>query len=242
MSKEMNGRLTAGILLFDNVDDLDFTGPLEVLNQVRLNEERRFAERTPVDILLVARDHEPVKTFGGMLVAQDCSFGECPPLDVLVVPGGMGERLENHNPVILDFIRKRAAEVKTLASVCTGAFLLAGAGVLDGRAATTHSASIDRMKDSFPKVKVEEGVRVRRGREVHHVGRYLVRDRHDAQARGDTLRRGHSPRDRPLYRIPLPRRQLQNYRRVRQARPIPHEHASGVRSKDTSFVIAVDVK
>jgi transcriptional regulator GlxA family with amidase domain len=159
MSKDKNGRLTAGILLFDNVDDLDFTGPLEVLNQVRLNEDRRFAERTPVEILLVARDHEPVKTFGGMLVAQDCSFGECPPLDVLVVPGGMGERLENHNPVILDFIRKRAAEVKTLASVCTGAFFLAGAGVLDGRAATTHSASIGRMKDSFPKVKVEEGVR-----------------------------------------------------------------------------------
>ena len=159
MSTEMNGRITTGILLFDNVDDLDFTGPLEVLNQVRLNEERRFAERTPVDILLVARDNEPVKTFSGMLVAQDCSFGECPPLDVLVVPGGMGERLENHNPAIIDFIRRRAAEVKTLASVCTGAFLLAAAGVLDGRTATTHSASFDRMKDSFPKVKVEEGVR-----------------------------------------------------------------------------------
>ncbi|KAB2834224.1 MAG: DJ-1/PfpI family protein, partial [Candidatus Dadabacteria bacterium] len=141
------------------VDDLDFTGPLEVLNQVRLNEERRFAERTPVDILLVARDDEPVKTFSGMLVAQDCSFGECPPLDVLVVPGGMGERLENHNPVILEFIRRRASEVKTLASVCTGAFLLGAAGVLDGRSATTHAASIDRMKEFFPKVKVEEGVR-----------------------------------------------------------------------------------
>ncbi len=159
MGAQTNGRLTAGILIFDNVDDLDFTGPLEVLNQVRLNEERRFAERTPVDIILVAKDEEPVRTFGGMLVARDCSFRECPPLDVLVVPGGMGERLENHNPVIIDFIRRRAAEVKTLASVCTGAFLLAAAGVLDGRRATTHSASVDRMKELFPKVKVEEGVR-----------------------------------------------------------------------------------
>ena len=159
MGTKTNGRLTAGILIFDNVDDLDFTGPLEVLNQVRLNEERRFAERTPVDIILVARDDEPVKTFAGMYVAQDCSFAECPPLDVLVVPGGMGERLENHNPVIIDFIRRRAAEVKTLASVCTGAFLLGAAGVLDGRTATTHAASIDRMKEFFPKVKVEEGVK-----------------------------------------------------------------------------------
>jgi len=200
MSKEKNGRLTAGIVLFDNVDDLDFTGPLEVLNQVRLNEERRFAERTPVDILLVARDDEPVKTFSGMLVAQDCSFGECPPLDVLVVPGGMGERLENHNPVILEFIRRRASEVKTLASVCTGAFLLGAAGVLDGRSA---------------KGKGRGRGEVRRGREIHYVSRILVRNRYGSQARGDTLRRGDSPRYRPPPRIPLPRRQLQGYRRVR---------------------------
>jgi len=155
----MNKRLTAGILLYDNVEVLDFTGPFEVLSQVRLDEERRFAERTPIDIVLVTQNEEPVRTFGGMLVAQDCTFGECPPLDVLVVPGGMGERLENHNPVILEFIRSRAGEVKTLASVCTGAFLLAGAGVLDGRTATTHFASIGRLRDTFPKVKVEEGVR-----------------------------------------------------------------------------------
>lgn len=167
----MNKRLRAGILIFDNVDDLDFTGPLEVFNQVRLDEERRFAGRTPVDILLIAHDGEPVKTFGGMLAAPDCSFDECPPLDVLVVPGGMGERLENHNPVILRFIRSRADEVKTLASVCTGAFLLAGAGVLDGRTATTHSASIDRLRDSFPGVKVEEGVRfVEDGRIITSAG------------------------------------------------------------------------
>ncbi len=155
----MNKRLTAGILIYDNVDDLDFMGPLEVFTQVRLDEERRFAERTPIEILLVAQKEELVRTFGGMLVAQDCTFEECPPLDILVVPGGMGERLENHNPAILGFIRSRAGEVKTLASVSTGSFLLAGAGVLDGRTATTHYQSIDRMKDSFPKVKVEEGVR-----------------------------------------------------------------------------------
>jgi transcriptional regulator GlxA family with amidase domain len=155
----MNKRLTAGILIYDNVDDLDFMGPLEVFTQVRLDEERRFAERTPIEILLVAQKEELVRTFGGMLVAQDCTFEECPPLDILVVPGGMGERLENHNPVILGFIRSRAAEVKTLASVSTGTFLLGGAGVLDGRTATTHYQSIDRMKDSFPKIKVEGGVR-----------------------------------------------------------------------------------
>ncbi len=155
----MNAKLKAGILIYDNVEVLDFTGPFDVFNQVRLNEERRFAERTPMEILLVAHREEPVKTFGNMFVAQDCTFEECPPLDILVVPGGMGERLENHNPVLLEFIRSRADDVKTLASVCTGAFLLAGAGVLDGRTATTHFASIERLQDFFPEVKVEEGVR-----------------------------------------------------------------------------------
>ena len=155
----MNKKLTAGILIYDNVEVLDFTGPFEVFNQVRLDESRRFAERTPMEILLVTHSEEPIKTFGDMFVAQDCTFEECPPLDILVVPGGMGERLENHNPVLLEFIRSRADEVKTLASVCTGAFLLAGAGVLDGRTATTHFASIERLRESFSKVKVEEGVR-----------------------------------------------------------------------------------
>lgn len=157
--KVMNKKLTAGILIYDNVEVLDFTGPFEVFNQVRLDESRRFAERTPMEILLVAHREEPVKSFGDMFVAQDCTFEECPPLDILVVPGGMGERLENHNPMILEFIRSRADEVKTLASVCTGAFLLAGSGVLNGHSVTTHSASIERLRDMFPSLKVEEGVR-----------------------------------------------------------------------------------
>lgn len=114
------------------------------MNQVRLDEERRFAERTPIDILLVA---------------QDCTLDKCPPLDILIVPGGMGERLENHNLVILEFIRSCEREIKTLTPVCTGAFLLSGTGVLDGRAATTHFSSIERPWSSFPSIKVEEGVR-----------------------------------------------------------------------------------
>lgn len=154
-----NSKLRAGILLYDNVEVLDFTGPYEVFNLTRLNEERRFAERTPFEILLVTHTAEPVESFGNMLVAPDCTFDDCPPLDILVVPGGMGERLENQNPMILEFIRTRAGEVKTLASVCTGAFLLAAAGVLNGRSATTHQASLDRLRGSFPSVKVEEGVR-----------------------------------------------------------------------------------
>ncbi len=155
----MNEKLTAGILLFDNVDVLDFAGPFEVFNGVRLDEERRFADRSPIKIILVAQYAEPVKTFGDMLLAPDCSFEDCPPLDILIVPGGMGERLENHNPMVLEFIRSRAGELKTLASVCTGAFLLAAAGLLDGRSATTHHMSLDRMRESFPKVQVQEWVR-----------------------------------------------------------------------------------
>lgn len=155
----MNKKPRAGILVYDNVEVLDFTGPFEVLNSARLDESRRFADRTPFKILLVAQYAEPVKTFGDILLAPDCTFESCPPLDILIVPGGMGERLENHNPMVLEFIRSRAGEVKTLGSVCTGAFLLAAAGLLDGRRATTHYGSIERMRKSFPNVDVQEWVR-----------------------------------------------------------------------------------
>jgi transcriptional regulator GlxA family with amidase domain len=148
-------RKRVGIVLFDNVEVLDFCGPFEVFSATRLNEERRREEPSPFEVLLVAERNEPVVTMGGMKVIPDHTFEACPKLDILVVPGGWGTRKELNNQVLLDWLRTRAAEVETLTSVCTGSMLLGFAGLLNGLHATTHWRSLDWMRESFPSVTVE---------------------------------------------------------------------------------------
>jgi transcriptional regulator GlxA family with amidase domain len=148
-------RKRVGIMLFENIEVLDFCGPFEVFSVTRLNEERRREDPSPFDVLLVAEKNEPVVTTGGMKVIPDHTFESCPKLDILVVPGGWGTRKELKNPVMLDWLRIRAAEVETLTSVCTGSMLLGFAGLLDGCHATTHWRSLDWMRESFPAVTVE---------------------------------------------------------------------------------------
>jgi transcriptional regulator GlxA family with amidase domain len=79
---------------------------------------------------------------------------DCPPLDVLVVPGGWGTRREIHNERLIAWIAGRGPQVETLASVCTGSMLLGQAGLLDGRRATTHWKALDWMRESFPAITI----------------------------------------------------------------------------------------
>jgi transcriptional regulator GlxA family with amidase domain len=144
-----------GIVLFHDVEVLDFCGPFEVFSATRLNEERRREEPSPFQVLLIAEKNEAVVATGGMKVFPDHTFTSCPRLDILCVPGGRGTRRELQNPVMLEWLRTRAAEVETLTSVCTGSMLLGFAGLLDGRHATTHWQSLEWMRESFPSVTVE---------------------------------------------------------------------------------------
>ena len=153
-------RKRVGIVLFDEIEVLDFCGPFEVFNAVRLNEAKRREESSPFEVVLVAEKSGPVVAHGGMKVIAEHSFQSCPRLDILVVPGGWGTRRELKNPAMLDWLRQRAAEVETLTSVCTGSMLLGFAGLLDGLHATTHWKSLDWMRDSFPSVTVEYQQRV----------------------------------------------------------------------------------
>ncbi len=155
----MDPKFTAGILIYDNVEVLDFTGPFEVFSVVRHDEAPLITDPCAVRILLVAETTGPVTAMGGMKAVPDFDFATCPPLDVLIVPGGPGERAEHDNPATLEFLRTRAPETKITASVCTGAFLLGKAGLLDGRRATTHFMSIMRMRGMFPGVEVLQDVR-----------------------------------------------------------------------------------
>jgi transcriptional regulator GlxA family with amidase domain len=148
-------RKRTGIILFGDVEVLDFCGPFEVFSATRLNEERRREEPSPFEVLLVAQLNRPATTSGGMKVLPHATFDDCPALDILVVPGGWGTRSEMKNEAMLSFVKARAAQVETLTSVCTGSLILGSAGLLDGLRATTHWATLGLMQELFPKVAVD---------------------------------------------------------------------------------------
>ena len=156
----MMERKQVGILVFDDIEVLDFCGPFEVFSTVRIDETMRRTEPSPFDVCLVAETTERVLASGGLKVLPDHDLASCPPLDILVVPGGWGTRREMDNPRLLEWIAQRAAQVEIIASVCTGALLLGRAGLLDNRRATTHWRSLDWMQQLFPKTVVERELHV----------------------------------------------------------------------------------
>jgi transcriptional regulator GlxA family with amidase domain len=153
-------RKRVGILVFPDVEVLDFCGPFEVFSVTRLDETLRRETPSPFEVVLVAEHEGVVKATGGLRVVPDHTLATCPPLDVLVVPGGWGTRKEIGNRALLDWIGERGRHVETLTSVCTGSMLLGRAGLLDGRRATTHWRALDWMRESFPTVTVEDTLHV----------------------------------------------------------------------------------
>lgn len=138
----------AGIMLFDDVEVLDFAGPYEVLVAARPSEDNPY-----FDVVTVAEKLD-ITCWGGLKVTADHTFKTCPRLDFLIVPGGPGARLKlpEQQQAPLQFIADRRSELDSLASVCTGAFLLGRAGVLDGVKATTHTRRLDLFREEFPQV------------------------------------------------------------------------------------------
>jgi transcriptional regulator GlxA family with amidase domain len=131
--------MRVGVLIFPAVEELDFAGPWEMFGMWSLV----AAKPAP---LLVAQTKAPVRCAKGLVVQPEYDFADCPPLDVLVVPGGQGTRAEEDNPALIGFIAERARQAQHVLSVCTGAFLLHKAGLLTGCRATTHWASLDRLR------------------------------------------------------------------------------------------------
>jgi transcriptional regulator GlxA family with amidase domain len=148
-------RKRVGILVFDDVEVLDFCGPFEVFSVTRLDEARRREEPSPFEVVLAAERLGPVTATGGLRVLPHHDLAGCPPLDVLVVPGGWGTRREMHNGPLVGWVRDRASAAETVTSVCTGSLLLGRAGVLDGRRATTHWWTFDLLRDTAPAAAVE---------------------------------------------------------------------------------------
>lgn len=150
--------LNVGILIFDDVEVLDFCGPFEVFS-VTAQLNATASDRRPFAVFTIAQTDRIVKARGGLQVQPHFTLENHPPIDILVVPGGWGTRREVDNPVILDWLRKVSGETQLNTSVCTGAFLLAKVGLLIEKRATTHWASISRMRQDFPQTSVIENTR-----------------------------------------------------------------------------------
>ncbi|NBB73959.1 MAG: DJ-1/PfpI family protein [Bacteroidetes bacterium] len=137
---------TVQILLFDAVELLDFAGPFEVFSVA--GREGAFAVQT------VAEAAAPLRSRGGLTVTPDATLAEAPQADVLVVPGGQGARTAMHRAPVLDWVRDGAETATVVLSVCTGAFILARAGLLDGCTVTTHRDGLDRLETLAPGAEV----------------------------------------------------------------------------------------
>jgi len=134
-------RWTVGILVFDGVAALDVAGPYDVLSRARLEpgfESRHREDDALFDVFTVGKTKEPVTATGGLVLVPRFSFADAPRVDLLIVPGGFGTRPLLQDDDTIEWIRRTAAASRRTASVCTGALLLARAGLLDGRRATTH--------------------------------------------------------------------------------------------------------
>jgi transcriptional regulator GlxA family with amidase domain len=137
------------ILVFDDVEILDFAGPYEVFNVAS------DTTRPPAFyVYTVGISHMPVAARGRFTVVPRYSFEDCPQPDILVIPGGFGIRPLLKHDLLIGWIQKQAAKVEWLLSVCTGALLLAKAGVLKNCPATTHHTAFDQLKELSPTTEV----------------------------------------------------------------------------------------
>ena len=146
-------RRNVGILLFPDVELLDFAGPHEAFSAAQRDMGGLFNTFT------VAERPGELRTPSGLRVTPDYTLETAPRIDILVVPGGIGTRREVDNPRLIAWIGQIAAGAELTTSVCTGSFLLARAGLLDGKRATTHWGSVARMRDAFPRVDVLDNAR-----------------------------------------------------------------------------------
>lgn len=147
-----------GIVLYDEVEVLDCCGPFEVFTTATRVALRRRWPVAPFQVHTVAVADTTVVARGGLRLVASCTVRDHPPLDILIVPGGLTEELERDLRLIT-WLSRTAATTAVTASVCTGAFLLAAAGLLDGRDATSHWEDVDDLERRFPEVGVRRHAR-----------------------------------------------------------------------------------
>jgi cyclohexyl-isocyanide hydratase len=126
--------LHIGMLLYPGLTQLDLTGPFELLHRI-----------PGARVHLLWKDLQPVRAESGLGLLPTTTLADCPPLDIVFVPGGKGDRAVMADPAVLDFLRRHGGTARYVTSVCTGSLVLGAAGLLDGYAATTHWAFTDQL-------------------------------------------------------------------------------------------------
>ena len=154
-----------GVVVFDDAVELDFVGPWEVFTMAsNLQPEAH-------EVMLVAESDKSVRCAKGMRVLPDVTFGNCPKLDVILIPGGQGTRREVENKPMLDWIAKVSRDCRWVTSVCTGAMILTAAGPAKGKRVTTHWAFVETLRSRKEASEVLDNMRyVRDGNVVTAAG------------------------------------------------------------------------
>lgn len=155
MTNSLSQPKNCAILIFDDVEVLDFCGPYEVFGVTG-----RHAHSQPFNVYTVAQESRPILARNRLSINPHYTLTDCPRSDILLVPGGYGTRREMSNSILLDWIKTRAQTAELVLSVCTGALLLARANLLDGLAATTHHGAVDVLQEVAPKTEVRGEERI----------------------------------------------------------------------------------
>ncbi|PJZ75900.1 DJ-1/PfpI family protein [Leptospira neocaledonica] len=140
----MQESFNIGLLIFPDITPLDFVGPYEVFSRMKNSK-----------VYVIAETKEPISSERGLFILPDTGLDENINLDLVLVPGGLGVNRLMENEKILNWLREKSKTSKYISSVCTGALVLASAGLLNGYKATTHWLSLDVLK-LFPKIDVKE--------------------------------------------------------------------------------------
>ncbi|MDE1163865.1 MAG: DJ-1/PfpI family protein [Pseudomonas sp.] len=150
--------LNIGIYVYDDVEVLDFAGPYEVFTTAARVHARSHSGAPLFTVFTVGRTLAPVRARAGLKVEADFAIDRHPPLDLLVVPGGV-VTAELCKPDVIQWLGRQIHPSRLVASVCTGAFMLAQTGKLDGLRVTTHWEDLDELREMFPKLQVLGGRR-----------------------------------------------------------------------------------
>lgn len=145
------GKISVAFVLTEGATMIDFAGPWEVFQDVMISPDNKMIH--PFKLFTVSGSKNPVHTSAGMTVIPDYTFDNAPPSRIVVIPA------QNGDPQLADWLRRRDKESDVVMSVCTGAFQLGAAGLLDGKQATTHHEFYDLFQKSFPNVTLLRGKR-----------------------------------------------------------------------------------
>jgi transcriptional regulator GlxA family with amidase domain len=159
-----NGTIPVALVISEGVNVIDFSGPWGVFSSVMLGGGSDHAmHMTPFDLFTVS-DKTEIVTSGGLKLVPNYTFANVPPTKVVVIPAQQG------SDAMIEWLRKVAPTTDVTMSVCTGAFKLAKAGLLSGKAATTHHDYLDKLQKEYPDIQVKRGVRFVEGEKISTAG------------------------------------------------------------------------